>query len=210
MADAPAAAAPTEAPADNGIAQKPTLLNTPVDPATPTDPAAPTEPKEGDKPAPHPFDIEKLEVPEGFEIPEDKKTALTEIATKHGLSNDAMKELIALQSDTMKAKAEQPYKLWQDTQKGWQDTVRADQEIGGDKLPATLQTVSKALDQYGTPGVRSALDFTGAGNNPEIVKTIFNMAKALGEAGHVTGAPPNQSNVPRTAAEAIYPGLSKG
>jgi hypothetical protein len=119
-----------------------------------------------------------------------------------------MKDLMALQADSLKTQAAAPVQAvagYSDV--GWQNEIKADKEIGGDKLPATLQTVSKALDQYGTPGVRQALDYTGAGNNPEIVRTIYAMAKALGEGGHVNGNPPNGRQGPIDAASAIYPNL---
>lgn len=206
---APAAAAEPVIPV-----QGTTLINSgdpapaPADPnAPPADPNAPKPDEKKDEPKPEAFDLEKLELPEGITIPEDKREALTGIAQKHGLSNEAMKDLMALQADSLKTQAAAPYKLWQDTQVGWQNEIKADKEIGGDKLPATLQTVSKALDQYGTPGVRQALDYTGAGNNPEIVRTIHAMAKALGEGGHVNGNPPNGRQGPIDAASAIYPNL---
>ena len=37
------------------------------------------------------------------------------------------------------------------------------------------------LHQYGTPELKEMLDFTGAGNNPEIVRLFYRIGKAISD-----------------------------
>lgn len=111
----------------------------------------------------------------------------------------------------------------------WQKEIKGDPAIGGDKLAATVQAVSRAFDHVCTGYTRAdgtevpakqeiaelkaALDLTGAGNNPAIVRAMHRFAVRLmepgadGRSGVVTGsAVPNQPSI----AARMYPSASDG
>lgn len=69
----------------------------------------------------------------------------------------------------------------------WVDTVKADKDIGGDKLPDTLATAKKAIE-LGPPGLKELLNVTGLGNHPDVVRWAFNIGKALSEDRFVGGS----------------------
>ena len=171
------------------------------------------EKKEGEEEAPAPtngFDPEKIEFKDGLKI--DKKdpsfNEFANITKKHGLKQDAAQEYVDLYAKTVKSAADKPYQIWRDTQKGWQDEVMADSELGGQNFDNVRRVVGTALQEYGDPGVKSALDFTGAGNNPAIIRTFYRMAKALAEPGPVNAEPPKSSR-PDSPGAALYPHLMK-
>jgi hypothetical protein len=56
------------------------------------------------------------------------------------------------------------------TRAEWIDETKADKEIGGDKLDATLATAKRALDAYGSPQFIEMLNQSGLGNHPEVVR----------------------------------------
>jgi len=158
----------------------------------------------------HSFDPGKLKFGEGVQI-DQKDPALgefTEITKKHGLPQEAAQAYVDLYAKTVKQAADKPYQLWRDTQKGWQDKVMADPELGGSNFDEVRRVVGSALNEYGDPDVRQALDFTGAGNNPAIIRTIYRMSKALAEPGPVQGNP-SQSSKPDSPGAALYPHLVK-
>lgn len=140
------------------------------------------------------------------------KTVLGDVAKKHGLSSEAMKDLLGEYATRMKSTQEAAVKAFVETNEKWQAEIKADKEIGGDKLPAVLQTIGKVLDnpKLTDPGFKEALNYTGAGNNPAIVKTFYKMALALTEGGHVGGTPPAEAGQKPTGAAALYPNLPKG
>jgi hypothetical protein len=130
----------------------------------------------------------------------------TEISKKSGIKQDVAQEYIDLYAKTVKEAADRPYQMWRDTQKGWQNEVMSDQELGGKNFDEVRRVIGSALHEYGDPGVKTALDFTGAGNNPAIIRTLFRMSKALAEPGPVQGNP-SQRTRPDSPGAALYPHL---
>ena len=89
---------------------------------------------------------------------------------------------------------------WQKTTEQWAADVKADKEIGGDKLISNLSAAQRALDQFGTPELKEYLNTPGLGNHPDLVKTFVKIGKAMSEDGMVTGGNEGQ----RSAAEVLY------
>lgn len=89
---------------------------------------------------------------------------------------------------------------WQAQTEQWAADVKADKEIGGDKLTTNLSAAQRALDQFGTPELKEYLEGTGLGNHPELVKAFIKIGKAMSEDGMVDGS--NQGQ--RSAAEVLY------
>ncbi|SYA20142.1 Uncharacterised protein [Klebsiella pneumoniae] len=94
----------------------------------------------------------------------------------------------------------QQAEAWQAQTEEWAATVKADKEIGGDKLTANLGVAQRALDTFGTPALKEYLNGTGLGNHPELVKAFVKVGKAMSEDGVVTGKESGQ----RSAAEVLY------
>ena len=156
------------------------------------------------------FNPTQIKFPEDFKVPTDDPsfTEFASITKKHGLNQEAAQEYVDLYAKTVKSAADKPYQMWRDTQKGWQDEVMADPEMGGKNFDNVRRTIGSALNEYGDPKVRQALDFTGAGNNPAIIRTMYRMAKALAEPGPV-GAQPPKAAMPDSPGAALYPHLIK-
>ena len=189
---------------------------TSVDPAQA--PAAPGSvlgepPKEpdGNEPAPEPFDAEKLALPEGFEKTEHFDQFI-ELAKAEGLKQPTAQKLVELSQNLQKAAAEKQWNDWKETNTKWVDEVKADKEIGGTNLDSVKQTVAKLLDnpEMSDPKFREVLDFTGAGNNPAVIRTLYRWAKALGEGSAVSGEPAARgkdgavTNEPKSLATSLY------
>jgi len=168
---------------------------------------------EGKEPqAPTPFDLKDFTPPEGLELSDKDKETLGGIATKHGLSKEAMSELLGEYATRVKTVQDAAVQAYLDTNKQWQDEVRADPEIGGEKLDGVLKTIGAVINDpaIAAPGFKEALNLTGAGNNPAVIKTIYKMAQKLTEGGHVGGSPPAEKPGPKRGASAMYPNLPTG
>lgn len=88
----------------------------------------------------------------------------------------------------------------------WVDAVKADKEIGGDKLNENLALARKTIDTFGTPELKAILNQSGMGNHPEIVKLAFKVGKAISDDGFVRGG----NTTPQlSAAEILYPSMAK-
>lgn len=84
----------------------------------------------------------------------------------------------------------------------WRDRTVADRELGGPALPRNLATAGRAVDRFGGPDLRRALEATGAGNHPEVVRFCVRVGKALAEDGLVR---PGHGRAPKSYAETFYP-----
>jgi hypothetical protein len=154
-------------------------------------------------PAAPEFKLESLKMPEGLKLEGDTRGAF-EKAIQEGDPNKRAQALLDLYAGEAKKAQSGLYDTFNKMNKDWVDAVKADPEIGGDNWANTQRTIAKALDTFGTPGVRQALNLTGAGNNPDVIKTFYKMAAALAEGGHASGSPPAQGGE-KGLAELMYP-----
>jgi hypothetical protein len=119
---------------------------------------------------------------------------------------DRAQKLVDLQSTLMQSAAtsfeEASTQLWMDTQTEWKGQIEALPEIGGKALPATLATIKQGLLNVGaTDATFQALDITGAGNHPEMVRVLHALTKGIVEGNNVSGDPPTTK---LSAADTLY------
>lgn len=149
--------------------------------------------------------------PEGTEFGEEL-TSFLDIMNNRDLSPaEQAQKLIDLQFATQQSSAEAAAtaatEAWGETVSGWEEATKALPEIGGDKLDESLAQIKKGLDASGaTPETYAALDITGAGSHPEIVKLLHTLTKNLGEGGSVAGSPA-QGNL--SQADRLFAGKSE-
>ncbi|MHA3808593.1 peptidase [Enterobacter bugandensis] len=213
-ADGGAAPAPSEPAAPAADAPAPA-----ADPAKPegdkpqpgTEGDKPQEekPADGDKPADKPEEEQKQEgAPEKYEFkPAEGQELDTEalkdfepVARDLNLTNEQAQKLVDAYPKILAGVQQRQAEAWQKQTEGWAETVKADKEIGGDKLTANLSAAQRALDQFGAPELKEYLNATGLGNHPDLVKTFVKIGKAMSEDGMVDGS--NQGQ--RSAAEVLY------
>jgi hypothetical protein len=145
-----------------------------------------------------------FKLPEGVELDKEMLTeAQTFMSKDLNLSQEKAQKLVDFHIKALQGMAEAPYQLWADTQRTWQNEITKDPELGGSNLSQVKTSISKLLDEYGDPKVREALSFTGAGNNPAIIRTLYKIAKVLTEGSFVPGGATQGDE--RTAAQVMYP-----
>ncbi|WP_106354939.1 hypothetical protein [Paraburkholderia fungorum] len=166
----------------------------------------PKEPESGaEKP---PVEYTDFKLPEGVQADEKLLSGFKSAAQEAGLTQDQAQKLIDMHSDAVKQAADASTQLWYDTQKQWQEAVMKDPEIGGKNFEPMKETVAKAIDLIGgddAAKIRHAFDYTGAGNNPEVIRFLYRLGKTIGEGGSVTGGSPAAVVQPKSAAEKVYP-----
>lgn len=217
-----------EQPADGGAAPAPSEPSAPAAdaPAPAADPAKPegdkpqpgtegdnpqeNKPADGDKPADKPDDKEKkpegapekyeFTAGEGVELDTEALKDFEPVARDLNLTNEQAQKLVDAYPKILAGVQQRQAEAWQKQTEGWAETVKADKEIGGDKLTANLSAAQRALDQFGTPELKEYLNATGLGNHPDLVKTFVKIGKAMSEDGMVDGS--NQGQ--RSAAEVLY------
>ncbi len=231
-APAPDAAPPTDpAPADPIPDPKP-ADPAPADPATPPadpddvddtalggkkpdapadpDPAAPDEP-----PAHVIPEAYELTAPEGMTIDADLLAEATPIFKEARLSNDQAQAILpaakSLVEKTQQSTIQGVIDAGNQQRKAWLDTAKADEQIGGNKWDASLSSAAKALDALGYPegsDFRTALNETGFGNHPEMIRIFARLGGMVGEDGDFVRADAG-AKVTDTLSE-MYPNNRRG
>jgi hypothetical protein len=177
------------------------------------------KPKEDEEKKPEPKAPEEyadFTMPEGTSLDEASATEFKGLAKELDLTQEQAQKLLSFGGDKIKALAEAPYKAWSETQTKWQAEVKADPEIGGTKFQDSVKAAALVFqpgesnpfvtNDADAQALREALNMTGAGNNPALVKLFVRMGNLLKEPGNLTGGPMNKS---KDFLNAMYPKMQE-
>lgn len=168
-----------------------------------TPPAAVADPKTDDTKATAPEVPESydLQMPEGIELDKASADEFTTIAKELKLDQATAQKLADIAAKQAQRQVEAHTKLVE----SWVESVKADKDIGGDKLEENLGIARKALDTFGTPELRDVLNASGLGNHPEVIKAFVKAGKAISEDKFVAGAPKGNDTDP---ARKLFPNMN--
>ncbi|KKY89823.1 peptidase [Enterobacter cloacae] len=165
------------------------------------------KPADGDKPAeekdqkqegaPEKYEFQAAE---GVELDTEALKDFEPVARELNLTNEQAQKLVDAYPKILAGVQQRQADAWQKQTEGWAEAVKADKEIGGDKLESNLSAAQRALDQFGNPELKEYLNVTGMGNHPELVKAFVKIGKTMSEDGMVSGKQSGQ----RSAAEVLY------
>lgn len=162
----------------------------------------------GDNAASYSAEDYRLSVPEGLDASDPAVGAFAAAAAEAGIPPETAQRLVDAAGPEIVKAMTAPYQAWKDLQENWQAQVRNDPEIGGAKFDrVVLPTIVKAMNRYGDPGLREALEMTGAGNNPAIIRTLYTLSRMVTEGRLVQGNPVQSM---KSTAERMYPSHSNG
>lgn len=186
-----------------------TLLGKPAEEPKPVEEAKPE-----DKPAEKPpgFVLQDLKLPEGIKPDDPGIKEFVELAAADNLKTETAQKLFNMYTASVEGFAKANKDAWNAVTAGWTKELEADPEIGGTKLHTTvLPSISKMInevagDKLGSE-VRKALDLTGAGNNPAMVRFFAKLAAAQGEGKFIQGSAPS-GDKPAPGPNAMYPNLT--
>lgn len=178
-----AAATETKAPEAKGEANADTKA---------TDDAGKADGTKADEPIAYDF-----KAPEGVELDGVAVDEFKAIAAELKLPADGAQKVVDLYGKLQAQRAE----AFAAQVQAWGEEVKADKEVGGAKLDENLGVARKAIDQFGTPELKTLLDSTGMGNHPEVVRLMVKIGRAISEDKIVRGT---AGEKPRDAASVLY------
>ena len=139
------------------------------------------------------------------ELDQEALKGFEPLARELNLTNEQAQKMVDLYGEKLLPQIQkQQTEAWQKTTEQWAADVKADKEIGGDKLVSSLSVAQRALDQFGTPELKEYLNSTGLGNHPELVKAFVKIGKSMSEDGMVTGSKTTTQSV----AQRMYPNMN--
>lgn len=163
-----------------------------------------------------PAEYADFTVPEGVTMAEQDATEFKGLAKELDLTQEQAQKVLDFGTAKLKAQMEAPYRLWAETQTKWQQEVKNDPDIGGTKFAESIAVAAKVFE----PGesnpfvsnaeeaksLREALNATGAGNNPAMVKLFVKMGRVLSEPGSLSGKPVRDTQ--EGLLDKLYPTMS--
>ena len=111
------------------------------------------------------------------------------VAKDADLSQAQAQKLVDYHVAQKQADSDAQWDTWNTHQQEQRDATKADPEVGGDKLTATLANVGKFVNKFGNDGFIKALDDTGAGNNPDVIRVLARAGALLAEDQITQGSP---------------------
>nr|DAN40387.1 MAG TPA: putative protease [Caudoviricetes sp.] len=139
-----------------------------------------------------------FKAPDGMEYDQETIDIYAEAATEAGLSQEKADIILGKIAPHL---AQQQIKAVEKASAEWEAASRADAEFGGDKLNENMAVAAKAMEKFATPELKTLLNESRLGNNPEVIRLFYRVGKAISEDGFVsaTGAPQNSD------ARALFP-----
>lgn len=158
-------------------------------------------------PAFEPLTAEALTLPEGFEVDDGLRDEFLDLVNNRELSEaDRANGLLGLWQKGLSEFEARGLSAFNAAQEIAQAEVKADPTLGGPKLEATLQSIGKLMEEFGTPELRSLLDTTGAGNSIHMVRFLTSLAGKLTEGSiQPPGIPP--ASTEGSAASRLFPSM---
>ncbi|MEQ9887617.1 peptidase [Pectobacterium zantedeschiae] len=139
---------------------------------------------------------------EGQDLDADALAAFEPLARELGLTNEQGQKFVdAYASKILPHIQKQQVEAWQKVTDGWAETVKADKEIGGDKLTANIGKAQQAMMQFGGDELKQALEETGLGNHPALVKAFVKIGHAMSEDKMLAGGSDGEQ---LSAAQVLY------
>lgn len=155
------------------------------------------------------FDVAQLQLPEGVSFSETEAAAFAEVLNSDLSPQERGQKLVELylssQEALNKAGQEAAVTAWNEMNLNWRKELEALPEFEGN-VSAKLGEVKQALITLGADQqFFQALDLTGAGNNPHVVKMLAKLTVPYIEGQSVGGTSTSTAAKRATALAAMYP-----
>jgi hypothetical protein len=124
-------------------------------------------------------------------VPAEQAQALVSLYAQHVAAQDAAR----LEAQQQQVQA-------------WADEVRADPEIGGAKLAATLNVAQRAIHRFGGDPLKQLLNETGLGNHPVLVRAFAAAGAAVSEDTTILPSTSAAPAEPPHPSRVLYPTMT--
>lgn len=159
--------------------------------------------KADDKPSGAP-DKYEFSMPDGYTLDAEKASQFEAFARSNNLTNEAANEALKLAVDHVQSLQQAQLDGWREQVEAWGNEIRADKDLGGDKLDASAVIAQKALARFGSPELVDYLEESGLGNFPPLVRFCYQVGTRISEGGMIAGAGAGEGR--RSTADVLYGG----
>ena len=153
-----------------------------------------------------PIEYKDFKFPNEVKVDDADLGSFKDVAKELKLTQEQAQKLIDLQASVAQKHAKITQDQWNDVQKDWRTKSETDKEFGGEKFKENIGVAKKALDAFASKEFKEALELTGMGNHPEMIRFLYKVGKTLKEDSvQTTGA---SKGDPKDLAKILYPNLN--
>lgn len=177
--------------------------------ATPAPAAATPAPAAGQPPkldASKPGEI-VLALPEGSHLDAKAVERIVADAKARGLNQEQAQDLLKRENDAVAGYVKGQTDAYANEQTAWMAAIKADPEIGGQKFDESVTLAKRAVDAYGSDAFKKALNDTGLGNHPELVRVFARIGKTITQDDKIL-APGRMPAAKRSPEQVFYPDVT--
>ena len=153
------------------------------------------------QPAGAPETYEAFTAPDGAALDQAAVDAFTPVAKELGLTQDQAQKLVDLHAQQAQGWLQGLYDAHAKQRADWVAAAKADGEIGGADHTDKVAVAKDALKRFGTPELSKALEESGLGSHPEVVRFFHRVGKAIADDAVVLPATSGGPRSPRS----LYP-----
>ena len=149
----------------------------------------------------------KLTMPEGTLLDSKRVDEVLALAKEKGLDQAAAQGLIDTEHAALTKYHEAQLGNHKNLiEKEWPNQLKADKEFGGEKFVETVEYAKRGLEWLGVPDLNKALDESGYGNFPPLLKALSILGRKINGGQTVLG---NSSVTEEKSAADLFYGESK-
>ena len=150
-------------------------------------------------------------VPEKYDIRTGENSFLNDAdlerigaeAKELGLSNEEAQDLVNIEDGVITRFREKQDNEVQSIRDGWAKSAEKDKEIGGDNFKENVALSKRVIDRFGSKDFQKALDETGFGNHPEVIRMFTRIGKLMSN-DKMIHPKAKSSNSERTIEDIFY------
>lgn len=136
-----------------------------------------------------------FEMPDGLELDTSLADAFSPKMKELGLDQEQAQGLATTMAEWVQANNQSQQDAYSQQLTDWRTEAENDKEYGGDNYEKSVKIANLAITAYGGEALKQALDDTGMGNHPELIRAFVNAGKLIQEDEESGGSPPsNESN----------------
>lgn len=172
------------------------------------DATKPVEPAKTEPAKVEPLTVDAIKLPDGYELDAPVMDKFLGLLNDSALTpQQRAQALVDLQIEAAQQASERASSAQVELQTKWQDEVKADPEIGGAKLSATITAANTLLDRFGGPEVSKLVAESGLGNNVHFIRMLTKLAPLVTEGAPVSTSTPAAND--RPTPDNLYPNQGK-
>lgn len=155
--------------------------------------------KPAEEVAPEKYD---LKVPEGSVLSDEALQKITDYAKANKLSQEAAQKMVEVQSEAVSEHSKNLQDQFKQISEDWKTQASQDKEYGGDGFSRNVEMAHRVVDRFATPEFKQALNDSGFGNHPELLRVFVRIGKAMSEGSLVTASA--GTKIQKTPEEIMY------